>query len=1478
MLIDNINDEFNASDLDPLTYKNIEVLDNFVFSNYLFKVKNTDSSEIQLTNLTILNDGDSNFILEKRKLVNIGSENVSLDDQFYGEFSIERDPLNTKDILTFTPKDAFDTDYEVKYLKKTFTTGVGIGTVPLEIVDVSNVSKDVLVGQGESIVQNLDPNKFNSMYAQVYIKQENTNATNFVELYITHDGDDTTFISESYFDNEKLSVSGNFIGSFGSNLDFGSNIFSLTYLNDTSEDVLLKSRIVGLGTTGSVGINSTYRFLSSNQPSGSERTFIYQSNYSNTNLGLSTSVFSIDKNLFDASESTIQVSIGQTKALHQVSLLHDGLNIYVQQSQFISAGSTDTFDTFVGLGTFGGNYTATDVELIFYPDPDISGNVDIISLNECVYSIVDIDNTPNDLNFGYETDSVRTFEYFAINGDQINKKDFVLKSDETPIFAKTFDPNSDSLDIATNTFTIENHFFSENEELVYTPKSTFIGVSPTPIEYGASIPVPTTVYAINIQGDNQFQISDTPSGSALDITDIGTGNAHEFAMAKRNEKVLITLDNVAQYPLSYTKIQTTLDANITSSDTIFPLAGISSFFVFDILEIDDEYMKVLNIGFGTLPSGPITNTGTEPLVEVSRGEFGTDASSHTSTTNVDVYRGSYNIVGDTIYFADSPRGSAGIERDESNLVLQTSDFGGRVFLRSDYSTNVIYDDISNEFDGIGRTFNLTVGGANTTGIGESGGNGIVFINGIFQTPTTENNPNNNFDIIDDSVSGITTLVFTGITTDPEYPPLVSESDVNQNQIPRGGLIVSLGSTGGLGISPLVGASVTAVISGGVIQNSLGLGSSDNVGKGYNGIVSVAVTAYDPTGNGSGAVIEATSNVGAGGTLSFNVTNGGSNYSPETLILVSEPSYDNLEITGISRIGVGATTEVGKFLLMNVEVGASQATGIGSTYFEVTGFNIRRSGYAFRPGDVFKPVGIVTDSRLPSLLTDFEITVLDTFTDSFGAWQFGELDYIDSIKPLQDGVKKSFQLKYNNALLSFEVDEDSPIDIQNSLLIMVNGIIQTPGESYSFEGGTTFSFTEAPKPEDDVAIFFYLGTRGVDSEDVFNIPPSLKEGDTVQALYLEGLSSPDSSTQNTRTVQSIDGSNRIQTNLYSGPGINEDSNTFKLLSWTKQKSDKFINGELVFKSRDSLLPQISPSSQIIKDFSTSDTEIFVENSELFTYDLVAGTPTSYDFRCIIVDGKNDPVAAGLTATISGGSVNGIIINDGGSGYTGSTVNLDFSASPTGQIATATLTVDSNGSLTTPLNITNPGSGYETAPYVQAAVPSPIYENIATVGEVEGFSGDVTSITSTTFSSQLALEFDLERDTGDFNDLLIGYPIVITNTQVSSGVISVDGNDSNVIGIGTQFLDNIYYIADISRSGNTATITCTIDSGSSLSGLPNIGSSTEPVGTFSWGRLYDITRSSNPISIGVTGNTFNVGLSTFPTIQRRGEGRRDTGWLI
>jgi hypothetical protein len=117
--------------------------------------------------------------------------------------------------------------------------------------------------------------------------------------------------------------------------------------------------------------------------------------------------------------------------------------------------------------------------------------------------------------------------------------------------------------------------------------------------------------------------------------------------------------------------------------------------------------------------------------------------------------------------------------------------------------------------------------------------------------------------------------------------------------------------------------------------------------------------------------------------------------------------------------------------------------------------------------------------------------------------------------------------------------------------------------------------------------------------------------------------------------------------------------------------------------------------------------------------------------------------------------------------------------------------------------------------------------------------------------------------DTTNLSVGQPIYIFDTKVGNGATSI-------VGVGTTFLDNIYTIK--SFSSGTGIVTCSIHSNSSVVGIATTGSS---AGKFSWGKLSGFTRSSSPVSIAVSGFTVNSGLTTFPTIQRRGYGLRNIG---
>jgi hypothetical protein len=1278
---------------------------------------------------------------------------------------------------------------------------------------------------------------------------------NYVELYVDHDGTNTN-ISEFYFDTDD-GLSSNFIGSFGASISSG--VLSLNYTNTSNNSVTLRSKNVGFGTTA-IGIG-TYRFKFSTQPDDTEKTLKYDALYSN--VSSASTIISFDKTRFSSIKSMIRIGIGSTSSLHQVMMICNSSSTQTLQYPFLSIGSTS------GIGTFGGEINGNTASLKFFPDNNVSGNIEILSFNQSFYSESDYIpiNQPPNLIYTNVNESFGIKKYFAINDGDINKLNFDLTYNNQYIFKKVFDPSDTTiLTPSTGEFNIQ-HFFITGEELIYTPKSTFVGVATQSMIFGSSTNLDSInpVYAIKVSS-NKFKIASTKnnalSGIAITFTSVGSGNAHEFEMVKKNEKSIITINNVIQSPIAYSLLNYTVNngGNVGSADTIFGLSGISSIILGDILKIDNEYMKITNVGLGTTYSGPISFGGTFPLVEVQRGFVGSASSIHTNASNVSIYRGSYNIVGNQIYFTEAPDGSIEdqLNIDFDNLPESRASFSGKVFLKNDYTENQIYDNITERFTGIGQTYTLTVGGANTVGLGTSGGNGIILINGIFQAPTTDNNNNNNnFRIIENT--GISSIVFSGIRSDTGTGIFISQSDVNMNQLPRGGLIVSLGSTPGLGYAPLVGASVTAIVSGGVIT-SIGIGTTGNWGSGYKSPVSIAVTES----GGSGAIINAI--VGTGGTLSFNIVDGGTGYNNPSIIIPS-PSYQNLSVTGVSRIGIGSTTDTGVGLLINVEVGSSSTTGIGSTLFEVKNFKVVRSGYGFKKGDVIKPVGLVTSYGLESPISEFELTVLDVFNDSFSAWQFGKLDYIDSIKNLQDGTRTRFPLYYNSQLLSFEKGNNSEselIDLNSLLIIFINGVLQNSKTAYVFNGGTSFEFTEPPKVEDDIAIFFYRGSSS-DSQ-IVNSTESLKVGDSVQ-LTSSNLNLENTITQNPRIISGIVTSDTIQTELYNLNGL--DQQNYKPVIWNKQKVDKVINGEFVSKSRDSIESQIYPTAKIIKNITSNDSEIFVDNAQFFNYENV-GSPS---FDGLIISGSVDAVSAAVTAVVStSGTIQSLVIGTPGSGYTGSSMDVKISAPikigiGIGTTATALATIGAGGTISS-ITIVNPGFGYTTSiiPQVIIPLPKPIYENVTKINSVLGNSGTIIGIGTTVgIGTDLAIKFTLSSIT----NLVVGNPIYIFDTKVGNSVTSIYTNNSNIVGSGTTFLDNIYNISGIDVS--TGIITCNVHSNSSLVGIATTGN----VGKFSWGKLSGFTRSSSPISIAVSGFSVDSGLSTFPTIQRRGFGLRGIG---
>ena len=1384
--IDDISSQFSSrndllSDIRNLGYLN----SSNNFHKFLIQSKDLVTGQIQLTEIIALNTSNDIYTLFKSDLSNfeyqIADIQPTFDDNFEYFVGVEAtDPDNAA--LVF------------KTITETITgSGFTSGTFDLNMVQVEGISCNAVAGVSTTLFS-FDANDFDAAHVGVHIKNNDNTKMNYVELYVTHDNTDT-YMNEYFFD-IRGETSFDVLGTFTADLIDGN--FVLNYVNDSGESLVARSKTVGFGTT-TLG-DGEFRFKDTNQPIGSERSLLYKTFNTEVSVG-TTSLFDLDSSLFSAVKSIVSVGQGENSAVHQLMTICDGNDAYITQHPFLSVGPE------TGIGTFGVNLNSGIFSLEFTPDSYVNP-VRVKVLNTIFYRDFDFRNENPDLNYDPFLEEVELGSYYGVNVNLGIAYQFPAKINGTDIFAKTFNPNSSVVNYSTNEFSLADHYFQPYEELIYTPQSSFIGVGTEPIEIEETedyvgiltTKLPSKVFAIKID-ENTFKLATTKSraiaGIGVTLTGPGIGNAHVLEMAKKNEKTLITISNVVQAPIAFTYIQHDLagnGGNISIGQTFFALSGINSVRPTDILLIDDEYVRIENVGLSDNNVGPITFSGNIPLVEVSRGVLGTNAAEHLDGTTCDLYRGSYNIVKSNIHFTEPPRGNQLdlLGPDESKLPRERATFSGRVFLRKDYDSNQVYDDISEQFTGVGQTFTLTRSGLNTVGLGTSGGSGLVFINGIFQAPTTENNSSNNYIIEENLNLGISTITFTGVTFNEE--PFITEDDINQNQLPRGGILISYGSTPGLGYAPLEGASVTPVIVGGIIDDL----TINDIGSGYRGVVSIGVT--DPNHTGDEAIISAV--VGAGGTLLFSIDDGGTGYSNDAIVNIEEPSYENLEVVGVSRLGIGTTTDTGVGLLLNLEVGAAKTSvGIGSTLFEVTNFKITRNGYGFKRGDVLTAVGLVTDRNFNEPIERFEITVVETFSDSFSASQFGDLDYIDNIAPYQDGVRTRFPLIYEGETLSFEKDdldiESSEINLDNVLIIFSNGILQEPGSSYTFEGGSSFVFAVAPRPEDNIQIFFYRGTKGIDSIQ-FEVDETVKIGDTLQVISSNQIETTIS--QGERIVYSINSADTVQTDAYTLQGI--DDQNYKPVHWTKQKSDLIINNESISKARPTISAQVYPTSNVIASIASSSTTLWVDNAELWNY-------------------EDDTIVSMDALLFTNSEIVGI----------GTTM------------------------------------------------PSVNYETITNINSVNAFVAQIVGITTVPGigGADLALQFTLERDPFAFPGFEIGDYFYVSKTSEGTGNVSIEDNDTEVVAISTAFCDNIYKVAG--WDGGLGVIVANVRSDSPVVGINTSGSLLYPVGKVSFGRLAGFERrANNPISIDLSNYTSsNSGLSTYPIIQRRDAGLRDTGAL-
>lgn len=752
------------------------------------------------------------------------------------------------------------------------------------------------------------------------------------------------------------------------------------------------------------------------------------------------------------------------------------------------------------------------------------------------------------------------------------------------------DGGSVGLGSTLSTINFDQHFFVTGEELDYEYGSgSPIGIATTVISGVSTDKLPSTVYAVKLSS-TKIRLASSAENALkfdpefLELTTLGIGTQHYFNSKKQNTKSLITIDNVIQSPVVSTGTTTLLIENITTSATIFSVYDEKLFFSGDIIKIDNEIMRVDSVGVG----------GTNKLM-VKREYLGTTSDVHNFGALITKLTGNYNIVDNTLYFSEAPYGNAPQENPLSPNdidyagITTSSTFSGRIFLRTadidtkkeTYYNNCAFDSISNQLIGLTTTYTLTVDGQNITDVSEN--NSTMLVRSIFQTPR-RTGPEPIFgDYYLSEESGITKINFSGSKSQSEY-------DINSSDIPLGGIIASVGSTSGNGYQPIVSAGGTAIVSiAGTIQ-SISIGNS---GSGYRVGIQTTINVGIKTENSLIKII-GTAVANNGNIINIDINTPGTGYdilNPPEVIIDSPIGYKNIPLIystySQSGIGSGAT--------IDLEVSLSG---------KIVSFEIKKSGYGYQVGDILTvdiggEVGIPTNTDIP--FDEFQIYVDETYKDDVSGWSFGELEVLDSFDPYFNGTRKKFFIRKNGLVRSIRARKGSDIDVEPSLLVFINNILQVPGESYTFTGGSVITFKEAPKGEnpeypgsgDKSKILFYRGTKDIDVIDK-DILETIQEGDIVN-INSDTLSLD----QDDRLVTSIISSDSINTNPYPGPGLSEDETLLRPISWCKSKIDKFIDGKEVTKDRIYNEALINPITNIIQSVGIGSTaEIFVENVRSF----------------------------------------------------------------------------------------------------------------------------------------------------------------------------------------------------------------------------------------------------------------------------------------
>jgi len=1454
LMIDDLSPEFNSNPRST-KYSNIDffTLSTARYKKYITFINDLsypDQNQILLVSL--LHDNNYGYLNQYGKISNDNDLGVF-------DFSV----FGSEGVLEFYPNYYEENSYNVSFSALAvgdLTTSVGqLSLGSIVSIASSSVTLPIGTSTASTIVGIASTYRGSKIY--VVIGADDGSYYEVDELSLVHDNTNVSYMDYGQLTTGTLSSFGSpGIGTYyaylsGANL----NVDLIPYAGLTTNYFVNTIR-VSIANSSSVGVGTSNIFDG-----------FVGSGY--TSIASSGSPTAVNVASFPSDHDAayyIGVVEDLTNMQYQISemvVLKNQSNAYISEFGYIH---TDT-----SLGDFTVARVGDDTVLQFTPRANIQTQVRVYQ--EAITASPAV-NYPREISLNNAAVSGGNALY---EGTVISsKKNFGLTHGQRPIFERYFEGNStDIVDLSNDRLQIPEHFFVTGEKLYYeyggsdTSSINAVGIATTTISgIGLTDKLPRTLYAyktdnlyLKFAGTAADALSSPPK--FLDITSVGIGTSHIVKGSNQNARSMISIDNIIQSPIVGTSITTTVGAYIQSITNIITLSGITSIFSGDLIKINSEIMRLDTLGFGA------TN-----VAIVQRGWLGTGISTHQVGTLVTKLAGNYNIDSNTIYFANSPWGqipftNLSTRSDEQDYVglITGSTFSGRVFLKSGdansssdaYYYNKIFDDISESFTGVSTSFILKSEGSNITGISTS--NAVILINQIFQQPARNTLPVNiegNYGLSESS--GITTISFVGNAS--------QSYDINASGLPRKGILISVGSTAGFGFQPLVSAGGTAVVSvAGTIQ-SISIGNS---GSGYRSgaqVVRVGVgTSSTKTPN---IQFIGTAAVQNGSIVSIAITNPGTGYTSTNAPVVffdSPLSYSNIPLiySSSSVSGVGSGSKV------NIVVGQGSSA---------INFEIVNTGYGYGQGEILTvaiggTVGIPTNTSLT--YKEFQLTVDKTYTDSFAGWSIGDLQVIDSFDLLFDGERKNFSIKINDALTSIRTRPGSNVDVQATLLVFINDILQVPGAGYIFRGGNLITFPEPPKSGDTSKILFYKGNSNVDVVFVDVLEP-IEVGDNLQliddSIFL---------TQDERLVTNILASDHVNTNTYFNPGLTYDETYVRPVTLCYQTEDRIIDGKEDGKTRVLYEPFVQPVTNIITSLGITSSSVFVESAKTFFDSQKENTTGTTNYKKIIITSQDSVAGASATAVVSvAGTITSFVIGDGGYGYTSAPDVIVSNPVGLGSTYRASGSATITNGVVTSIGVSAIGYGYTSTnpPLVLIQSPKVTKEEISNV-TFEGDFGIITGIKTTSVSvatTGLVFDFFIPQNsylrdltintvgiaTTGISGIQTGYYFVVKNSNVGNGITAKD-ETGGTVGIGTTCLDNIYKAVAVSIAQTgvpgigltyVAKVTVSLTSYNSLTGL---GFSSF-YGEYSWGRLSTLSRTY-PKEFTNYKNAL-VGISSSPTVQR------------